>query len=386
MQILKRSPFDFAIIGAGISGACMAHHLDKLGKSVIVIEKDKIASGGSGAAGAFLSPKLASNSPYTSFINNSFEFSIKFYKDNFSKFLKSDGILRILKSQNDIDKCRLYEDVLPKNFTYLKADDIKVVKKDVSNFGGYFFKDGAVVDSVGVIKAMLKDIDVVDSVHVENFDYIDGYYKIGDISAKGIVFCVGNTQDFKQLEYLRLKNIYGHRIDVKTSTILPFHLHKSCSISASHDGLVHIGATHIPNYRYDKNIDCDVEISKMIDLAKSYLEFDGFEVKKINFGVRNSSLDFFPVLGGVIDVKKTLEKYPYIKKGSKVPKEKYIYYPNQFVHSGLGARGFVLAPITSKILAEHICTHCDIPKRLETQRLFIKFAKKQKLKESVSLK
>ena len=114
----------------------------------------------------------------------------------------------------------------------------------------------------------------------------------------------------------------------------------------------------------------------MIELAKSYLKFDGFEVKKVNFGARNSSLDFFPVLGQIIDVKKTLEKYPYIKKGSKVPKEKHIYYPNLFVHSGLGARGFVLAPTTSKILAEHICTHSNIPKRLDTQRLFIKFAKK----------
>jgi len=378
LQISKRSPFDFAIIGTGISGACMAYHLDKLGKSVIVIEKDKIASGGSGAAGAFLSPKLASNSPYTKFINSSFEFSIKFYKENFPKFLKSNGILRILKSQDDIDKCRLYEDILPKNFTYLRADDIEMVKKDVSSFGGYFFKDGATIDSVGVIKEMLKVIDVVDSLHVESFDYINGYYEIGDIRAKGIVFCAGNSQDFKQLEYLGLKNIYGHRIDVKTATILPFHLHKSCSISASHDGLVHIGATHIPNYKYDKNRDYDVEVSRMIELAKSYLKFDGFEVKKVNFGVRNSSLDFFPTLGQIVDVKKTLEKYPYIKKGSKVPKEKYIYYPNLFVHAGLGARGFVLAPITSKILSEHICTHSNIPKRLETQRLFVKFAKKQK--------
>jgi len=63
----------------------------------IVIEKDKIASGGSGAAGAFLSPKISSGSLYTAFINEAFEFSIKFYKDNFSEFLEQKGILRLLK-------------------------------------------------------------------------------------------------------------------------------------------------------------------------------------------------------------------------------------------------------------------------------------------------
>ena len=355
----------------------MAYFLNKFGKKVIVIEKDKIASGGSGAAGAFLSPKICSDSLYTAFINEAFEFSIKFYKDNFSEFLEQKGILRLLKNENEILKCKKCEKNLPKNFKYLKQNQIEFVKSNKSKFGGYFFEEGSIIDSEGVIKKMLKDIEVVEGLHVEHLEFLDNSYAIGDIRAKGIILCVGNSKDFEQLEFCLLKNIYGHRLDVKTSTILPFHLHKSCSISASKDGIIHIGATHIPNYKYDDAKSYEETINEMINLAKSYVDFDGFKVDKIHFGVRNSTLDFFPVVGKAIKTKETLEKYPYIKNGSLVPKEKYEYYPNMFVFSGVGARGFVLAPKIAEILTQNICNNTPINKKLDTQRLFVKFSKKQ---------
>lgn len=379
MQTSKKSLFDFAIIGAGISGASCAYFLNRYGQKVVVIDKDKVASGGSGAAGAFLSPKICSNSAYTAFINEAFEFSIKFYRDNFDLHLDKAGILRLLKTELDLKKCKLGEEILPKNFKYLQPKEIKNLKKEACKFGGYFFKDGAVIDSIGVIKAMLEGIDVLEALHVEVLRYEDGCYKIAGIEAKGIILCVGNSEDFEELKFLGLKDIYGHRVDVKSATKLPFHMHKSCSISASRDGIVHIGATHIPNYKYLIQKDFKKEIDDMLELAKSYLDFDGFEVLDIHFGKRNSTSDFYPVLGKVINAKETLKKYSYIKKGSKVPKEKYEYYPNMFVHSGLGARGFVVAPKTAEILAKNICDDGQIDKRLDTQRLFLRYAKREVL-------
>jgi len=377
LQTSKRYLFDFAVIGAGISGASTAYFLNRLGKSVVVIDRDKIASGGSGAAGAFLSPKICSNSEYSAFINDSFKFSIDFYERNFPQFLDKSGLLRVLKNQKDIDKCRLSEELYPKNFRYLKPEEISTLKTEACRFGGYFFEDGALIDSVGIIKAMLKDIELRESLHVELLRYEEGRYILGDIESKNVVLCAGNAKEFEEIEYCGLKDIYGHRIDVKTDTKLPFHLHKSCSISASHNGVVHIGATHIPNYRYNKEGDFEKELRDMVDLAKSYVDFKGFEVQKIHFGVRNSTRDFFPVIGRVIDAKETLKKFPYIKKGSLVPKEDYIYYPNMFIHSGLGARGFVLAPKTAEILTKQIDSNSQIDKKTDTQRLFLKYAKAQ---------
>ncbi len=373
MQISKRFQFDFAIIGAGIAGACSAYFLKKLGKRVVVIDRDRIASGGSGAAGAFLSPKICSNSAYTAFINESFEFSIKFYQDNFREFLDAKGLLRLLKNQDDIKKCHQKEDSLPEKFHYLNKEEQKYLKQSACEFGGYFFEDGAVIESTGVIEALLKDIDVIEALHVEVLNYANNCYYIGDIEAKNVILCAGNSEDFTQIKYLGLKNIYGHRVDVRTQTKLPFHLHKSCSISASHDGCVHIGATHIPNYRYSKDKNFDKELNDMLALAKSYVDFEDFRVQKVHFGVRNSTRDFYPAIGRVIDVEATIKKFPYIKKGSKVPKEIYICYPNLYVMAGLGARGFVLAPKLADTLVKSICEGLKIGKNLETERLFLKY-------------
>jgi len=376
LQILKKSLFDFAVIGAGISGACTAYFLKKYGKKVVVIDKSKIASGGSGAAGAFLSPKICSNSVYTSFVNEAFKYSVGFYKENFPQFLNQSGILRLLKNKDDIQKCKRYEKQLPFNSKYLRQDDIENVNKNAFQFGGYFFEDGSVIDSVGIIRSMLKNIEVIENLHVNMLNYKDDFYSFEDIKAKGVVICAGKTDDFEEISYIGLKNIYGHRLDIKTSTNIPFHLHKSCSVSASSHGLVHIGATHIPNYKYRDDEDYTCEIEEMIKLAKSYVDFEDFKVKNIHFGARNSTYDFFPAFGAVINAKETLSKYLYIKKGTLVPKNKYIYYPNMYVHCGMGARGFVWAPQTAEILVKNICENSQINKKFDTTRLFLKYAKK----------
>ncbi len=324
-----------------------------------------------------MSPKICSDSLYTVFVNEAFEFSIKFYKDNFPEFLEQKGILRLLKSAKDIEKCKLCEGNLPKKFKYLNQDEISFVKKNESRFGGYFFEDGAIIDSAGLIKKMLENIKVVEGLHVEHLDFIDNTYVIENIKAKGVILCAGNSKDFEQLEFCMLKNIYGHRLDIKTHMKLPFHLHKSCSISADKNGMIHIGATHIPNHKYSDSKSYEEYVGQMITLAKSYVGFDSFEVEKIHFGARNSTLDFFPVAGKAINAKETLKKYPYIKNGSLVPKEKYIYHPNMYILSGVGARGFVLAPKIAEILTQNICNNIVISKKIDTQRLFIKFAKKQ---------
>ena len=45
--------YDTAIIGAGINGCSCAYFLREAGQNVVLIDREGIASGGSGAAGAF---------------------------------------------------------------------------------------------------------------------------------------------------------------------------------------------------------------------------------------------------------------------------------------------------------------------------------------------
>ncbi len=366
--------FDFIVIGAGISGASVAYFLKQSGKKVLVIDKSKIASGGSGAAGAFLSPKICSDSSYTLFVNRAFEFSLRFYKENFASFLRDDGILRILKSKEEFQNCKKSENILPK-FEFLTSKDVGFLKKDTVSNGGYLFEGGALIDSIGVIKEMLKDMEVKEDLHVKSLKKIEEGYEIEGIKTKGVVFCTG-SEIIGDFPYIKLKKIYGHRADIKTDTKVPFHIHKECSISSSRDGIVHIGATHIPNYRFKGESQHEQELNQMLKKAKSYIDFKNFEIKKVHFGCRSSSFDFFPIVGKLIDYKATLEKFPYIKKGTKVPKEKYIYHKNLYIHTGVGARGFVLSPFGAKLLTAHILNSTQMEKEIDTDRVFVKYSKK----------
>ncbi len=49
---------DVVVVGAGVMGCAVAHLLASEGQRVIVVEKESVASGASGAAAAMLRPSL----------------------------------------------------------------------------------------------------------------------------------------------------------------------------------------------------------------------------------------------------------------------------------------------------------------------------------------
>jgi tRNA 5-methylaminomethyl-2-thiouridine biosynthesis bifunctional protein len=97
------------------------------------------------------------------------------------------------------------------------------------------------------------------------------------------------------------------------------------------------------------------------------------KLKKTYCGMRAGSKDYFPLVGRVIDVPYMLENYPTIVRGAK-PELKYV--DNLYVLNGLGGRGFVFAPLMAKLLAEHIIEDKALDKRVNPDRLFLKWCRK----------
>ena len=369
--------FDYLIIGGGISGSSIAYFLQKEGKHVGLVEQHTLCSGASGAAGAFLSPLLGKNNPYKTFVNDALMYSLSLYKEIVPEALLQKGVLRLAKDDDDLEKFRSFEATM--DLPYEKKDEEALsfltaaqVKK------GYFFKDGAVVNPKDVVTKLMQDVEVIENTKIKNLSYDGVSWDADGIKASHVIFATGAYPEVKHIPYITIRRVYGCRFDVQTPTHVPMNVHKDLSISASSEGKVAIGATHIRDiaYKDDGSLENHID-ANLIARANEIIDLGKYEIKQTYAGIRASSVDYFPIVGEVLDVDKTLEKYPYIKTGSKVPKEMLHRYPNLYIHTGHGARGFVLAPYTAKILSAYLVNKQEIPAKLEPSRLFYKWARRK---------
>jgi len=96
-------PFDFIVIGSGIAGLITAFVLRDF--NTLLIDKKGILEGASGAAGAFLFPKIGKKSNYTTFINSAILEAFKFYEDLGINTHKK-GVLLLPRDERDIEKLK----------------------------------------------------------------------------------------------------------------------------------------------------------------------------------------------------------------------------------------------------------------------------------------
>ena len=101
--------YDTIIIGAGIAGATAAYTLTQENQKVIVLDKNGIATGGSGAAGAFVSPKIGKGSALQTLTNEAFEYAKDFYLSTCPEHFHQTGVIRIPKDEVDAQKFGEYE-------------------------------------------------------------------------------------------------------------------------------------------------------------------------------------------------------------------------------------------------------------------------------------
>ena len=130
---MNKQEFDYVIVGAGIAGCSLAHFLSKYSQSVLLIDKNEdVAFGASGAAGAFLSPLLGKPNDFKDLVTKALNFSIDYYKKNFSEELQNFGTCRIPKNQEDEEKFQ----------TYIPYMDFEYEKFELNNPTRYWWTNG----------------------------------------------------------------------------------------------------------------------------------------------------------------------------------------------------------------------------------------------------
>ena len=353
--------YDHIIIGAGIAGSSIAYELNKHSQNILIIEKeDKIAAGASGAAGGLLSPLLGKPNKFKTLVNDALKYSTEFYKLNMPNFINQCGTLRIPKDKEDEKKFQ----------EYIPFIDIPYKIEQ----GGCFFPEASVVNSHEICKALIGNISIQLNTEINSIEYIDNIWHIDNkYYTESIIFTNGVTKLPIEEFYLNIRAIWGQRIDISTTSCINHNYHKECSVTASNKidektFKVSIGATHhrfVNNKKIDKN-DTDILLQRASDIIQLK------DIKVINeyAGARAASVDYFPMVGKVIDSKKTLLEFPYLKNGTNVNEKRFTRYENLYILNGVGGRGFVFSPYLAKQLCDLIIYDKEVDDQININRLF----------------
>jgi tRNA 5-methylaminomethyl-2-thiouridine biosynthesis bifunctional protein len=365
--------YDVIIIGAGVAGCSSAYFLKEKGLRVLVVDRDGIAlTGGSAAAGAFISPKIGKGSSLQSLTNEAFDFAKEFYLEHFPQHFAQTGVIRIPKDKIDADKFDVYEKYDHSSREKLEKEKLKLIgiKKSFSSF---LFDEAGVCDAPKVCKAFLEGIDYV-QYNVKSLKFENDKWYIGAYASEKLVLATGYENKFFDMRYMGIKGTWGTRGDYESNLDLKFSMHKKISVSANLDGIIKIGATHEKEVL--SCIRCgDKPLRGLFSTASEMIDTSDFKLKETFCGMRAGSKDYFPLVGSVIDVPETLESNPKIVRGAKL-KEEPTHMKNLYVCNGLGGRGFVFAPLMGKMLAENIVDGKAIDERVNPDRLFLKWCRK----------
>ena len=365
--------YDIIIIGAGINGCSLARSLHLKGQKVLVLEQEGVASGGSGAAGAFINPKISKSGPLKDLIEEAYVYAIDFYTTHFPEFTTQAPLLHIAKYQDDNDKVEYF-----KAHTHLRTDetpdDIKSVLTDYADvFSSVYLKDNAILEAKDICKAMLEGIDY-QKIKAEDPVYEKGLWDVCGYQSTKIVLCTGAYDELLKEEYLKLRRIYGQRCEVRSSTQMKATVHHEVSVSATKkNGRIAIGASH---YLNEEEVPSSEEGAQaLIDLARKSVRLADIEIEEIYCGMRSGSNDYFPIIGPLVDSKQSLSFDNAALKGDK--SASVVNYPELYMINGVGGYGFVLAPYLADQLSRFLVDADPLSESLTVKRFYYRWAKKE---------
>ncbi len=366
--------YDVAIVGAGINGVASAFRLARAGLRVAVFDKDGVASGGSGAAGAFLSPKFVKSGELKQLVNTALLEAFSFYETHFPQHFKHTHLLHIAKDEKDT-----------KNLRYVKQnDDIPFLPSPpFTPSNEYIYTDAsAIVDARSMCEALLDGVEFfqedIKSLQKDRPGWIlNEAYK-----AKRVVLATGAYGHLIDEAYVKMaiRGIWGHRIDVESDLHNEVSIHQFVSISPNKNGIISIGATHDVHFhpKSAKRYDYEKGREELFAKARKTLDIKG-EVVQDYVGLRSGSSDYLPLIGEVVDMKMTLKK---LGKRSFEKKEQdfssYVYHKELYIINGSAGYGFVLAPVLSRILCERIVEQKELPKHLDVARFVARYIRRHR--------
>jgi glycine/D-amino acid oxidase-like deaminating enzyme len=339
----------FLIVGAGVAGITLAKHLIDAGHHITLVDSGNNRS--SAVAAGLINPMVFRRMTKSWRLDEFSPFAIDFYTNweqacN-TQFYHPITIRRMfsseqergywLKKQSNPD----YQDYL----TEVNEEDetYSLAKND---FGTGRVKRSSFISPKEFLAKGKEWIEQNNTVRQEQVDYsvIDpesGTYK--GVNYDGIVFCEGvEIRHNPWFNHVPINPTKGETLTIESSSITETEsLNRKCFILPIGDGKFRVGATYVwETYEDELTEEGKNDLIEKIQV----LTDEPFEVIGHHAGIRPTMLDRRPILGRHPD------------------------YPSLYVYNGLGTKGYMLAPLLSKEMADFILHETEVDKEVSLGR------------------
>ena len=345
------------VIGAGLAGSMMAFTLAERGYHVVVLEKNRIASGASGNVQGVLDLRLSGfTNIRDQYLLHSFLYAGQFYTNQ--QLLRQTGSLRLIK-EADIQEELV---ALMAHFPWLAQ---KIDSVQASQLAGIEVKSACYhlplsgwLSPANLCQQLLnhRNIQVIENQHIEDFDYDKGVWQLGDHQADTLILAIGDKlNQFTETKHIEIKSLPGsvtHFLANEASAQLKLPLCGQGYVLPVLNNKHIVGATYEVGQAKDNNASASaVNLAKLKQFGPVF-DFEP-EITTVTSrkAVRAVTPDYMPVVGPVASPLALEKDYAVLRHHAKafIPSLSK-HYPGLYVIGGFGSHGLTYAPLACEYL------------------------------------
>lgn len=348
---------DYIIVGAGLSGICLAHRLGKAGKSFVVFDDDSQRA--SKVAGGLMNPVVLKRFTLAHKADEQLEKAYGFYAD-IERHLEKEFLvpLEIYRRFHSVEEQNNWFSATDKPgiAPFLDTKLVPFINKYIP--GMYSF--GKVLKTSRIdLKYLLnsytdqlkdKGLFIKETFDYDQLEITSSVLKYKDISSKNVIFCEGfGLLKNPYFSYLPLRGNKGEYIIIRAPELdLEVAVKSSVFIFPMGGDRYAVGASYSNS---DKTPGPTSEArEELLKKLKDFITVD-FEVVDQVAGIRPSTIDRRPLVG-------------------QHPEHKHLFTCN-----GFGSRGILLAPSISEQLLDHIEKNKPLDPEIDSSRFTRKWYK-----------
>lgn len=369
-----------SIIGAGIAGVLTAKRLAEAGFQVQIIDQAKAPlSAASGNPQAILYPKFSAFSgTLADFYTAAYWFATRYYPQTFANAFHPTGLVQLLttaKMQNEAKLCaQRYAEI--EHIKWVDPQKITTLSGVKTPYPGLFFpQSGWIAPQEIALCLNHPNIKMSLSTEVTEIQPKGNQWLIktanNTLETEAIILTSGHLSEslLQQLDAnlcFKTKPIKGQITSIPADhlpSIKTVICHEGY-IAPATGGYYHLGASYDFNSQ-DTELSLQAQQHNFNKLSQVLAQFDGAKIQHYKLagktGIRCTTRDYLPIVGPVPKSSAFIQDYSDLRKNKHFTiAKKSEYWPNLFINTGLGSRGFTSAPMNAEIIHAYM-THGLFP-------------------------